>query len=312
MIKYYTNNAGGRGVCEIAEPQKNCWIHLESPAVEEVARVAALADLPEHFVTSALDVEETAHIDTEGNAKLYVLDIPTTIPNGDDKVDTISTMPVSLIITKDYIVSVTSKPTSVLLDFFNGKIRSADVAGKNRLVYQIMYNTASRYLYYLRRIDRQSDSIKKSLGKSMQNKELLQLVELQNSLVFFSASLSSNFAVIQKSAVAVKAGDESYELLEDVIIETKQAIEMCSVYREIIKSTMDAFAAVVNNNQNFVMRMLTAITIILSIPMVISGFWGMNTQVPFEGKLFGFWIAVAISFAISVVVAVLITRSRRR
>ena len=310
MIKYYITSPSEKILKEISTPQKGCWIHSESPEPEEIARISALTDIPESFMRSALDEEETAHVDTHGSARMVIIDIPKMIENGGSAA--ISTMPLALIQNDNYIVSICTMHTSVLDDFFQGKIKNAETAQRSKLIYQIMYNSSSRFLYYLRQIDKTSDRIQKSLAKSMQNKELLQLLELQKSLVFFSASLTANYAVVQKISNnnLSKATDEERDILEDVVIENKQAIEMCSVYREIIKNTMDAFASVVNNNMNIVMKFLTAITIILSIPIVIAGFWGMNTGVPFEGQLWGFWAATGISVLISVIIVIFMARKK--
>ena len=297
-------------ITETDAPKKNCWIHLETPTAEEIAHIAQLTQIPEEFLYSALDEEEAAHLDAEDDAKLAVVDIPKMAL--EDGTNTISTVPLALAYNDRYLVTVCTTSTTVLTDFFEGKIKNVDTARRLKLVYQILLRNASRFLYYLRQIDKASDRIQKGLSKSMQNEELLQLVELQKSLVFFSASLTANHAVIQKiyNMNAAKAVEDEHDILEDIVIENKQALGMCSVYREIIKSTMDAFAAVVNNNQNLIMKILTAITIILSIPMVISGFWGMNTEVPGEGNIWGFLAVVGASIVISIVVWVIMTRKK--
>jgi len=311
MVNYYVTIPGAKGLIEIERPQKNCWIHAEAPTAEEAALISALTGISENLMKSALDEEETAHIDVEGKAKLIVIDIPKKIE--DAETGSISTIPLTLICTDEYLVSVCTATTHVLNDFFEGKVKNVDTAQRPKLAYQIMYNNSVRFLYYLRQIDRASDRIQKSLSKSMKNEELLQLVDLQKTLVFFSAALTANYAVTQRIYNMVKLDQnerDALDILDDVTIENRQALEMCSIYREIIKGTLDAFAAIVNNNQNIVMKFLTAITILLSIPMVVAGFWGMNTEVPFEGKLWGFWVAVGVALVISVVIAIFMARKK--
>jgi magnesium transporter len=305
MIRCFISKNSGKGVQEIAKPKAGCWVHLEAPDAEEIAKISEVCDLPEEFVIKALDEEETAHIDAEGDTKLIVIDIPKL---SEEENGELATVPLSLFYNDNYIVSVCGAPTSVLLDFFEGRIKNIQTQKQTGLIYQIMYNTSTRFLYYLRQIDKTSDSIQKSLAKSMQNKELMQLLEIQKTLVFFSSSLTANHSVIQRCLV--KATGEEKELLEDVLIENRQALEMCSVYREIIKNSMDAFASVVNNNQNTVMKFLTAVTIILSIPMVIAGLWGMNTSVPYEGTLWGFWAVTGVSGVVSAVCAWIMAKKR--
>jgi magnesium transporter len=306
MIKYFLGSSEEDGFKEVEQPQSGCWIHLEAPSIEEINSVIELTGITEYFMKSALDEEEAAHVDTQKGTKLVVIDIPKSVDGA------VHTLPLALMHHDNYLVSVCTAQTTVLDDFFMGKVKNIDTQRRTKLVYQIMYNSAARFLYYLRQIDKKSATIQKTLSKSMQNQELLELVELQKTLVFFSASLSANHTVIQKIATGhlENAKDDERDILEDVVLENMQAREMCSVYREIIKSTMDAFAAVVNNNQNMVMKFLTAITIVLSIPMVVSGLWGMNTGVPFEGKLWGFWAATGIALIISAIIYFFMARKK--
>ncbi|MCL2798592.1 MAG: magnesium transporter CorA family protein [Firmicutes bacterium] len=310
MIRYFVTLPSEKKLTETDAPKKNGWIHLESPTAEELLSTAALTQVPEEFLNSAMDEEETAHLDTEDDARLIVVDIPKMAKEGNK--DTISTVPLAIAYNDRYLVTVCTKSTTVLTDFFDGKMKNVDTARRARLVYQILLRNATRFLYYLKQIDKASDRIQVGIAKSMRNEELLQLVELQKSLVFFSASLTANQAVFQKiyNMNVVKAPEDEHDILEDILIESKQGLSMCSVFREIIKSTMDAFGAVVNNNQNFIMKFLTAITIILAIPTVIAGLWGMNTGVPFEGELWGFFAALGIAVVISVVVLIVLMRKK--
>lgn len=308
MIRYFISSPGEKKIREIEAPCKDCWIHLEAPSNEEIYQISSLTGIPEDFMKSAMDEEEVAHLSVENDTKMIVIDIPKTLNS-----KPVLTMPLALIQTDNYLVSVCSVPTTVLNDFIEGKIKNIDTASRSKFIYQIILNNSVRFLFYLRQIDKASDLIQKGLAESMKNKELLQLLELQKSLVFFSASLTANNAVIQRIANNVnmsKVSDEERDILEDVVIETKQALEMCSVYREIIKSTMDAFASVVNNNQNIIMKFLTAITIILTIPMVIAGFWGMNSAVPLEGNIMGFWIIIGASLLLSAVVSIIMAKKK--
>jgi magnesium transporter len=180
-----------------------------------------------------------------------------------------------------------------------------DTSAQTRLIYQIIENTFHRFIYYLRQVDKQSESIQKNLAHSQQNKEILQLLQLQKSVVFFAASLNANFSMMQKiqNNITKKQGVEG-DLLDDLLLDARQAIEMCKIYRETIKDIMDAFAIVVNNNQNIIMKFLAAVTIILAVPTLVASYWGMNTGVPFQGVLWGFWIAVAISAVLTGISAI--------
>jgi len=311
MIKYCISNGSKTCLTEISSPQENCWIHLEAPSKEELALVSNITGIERDFFDDAFDIEEVARLVVEENLQLIVVDVPKrSDPN---EPSTISSVPLFIFKTDCYLVTICMKPTRVIDDFFDGKNRQADTNNRTDLTYRIMYNNALRFIYYLKQIDKASNLLLDNLAKSLRNKEVLELLELQKSLVFLSDSLAANNAVIQRlfSQTGVyKNTPENLEVLEEVIIETNQAIAMCSVYRDIIKSSMDAFASVVNNNQNTIMKFLTAITIVLSIPMVIAGFWGMNTAVPGEANIWGFWIVVCITFVICAIVYVLMARRR--
>ncbi len=300
MVRYFKNSQTGSGLIETNNEADCLWIHLEAPSKEELAGVALFASIPEPFLNSALDDDEAAHIDSDGDIKLTVIDIPSFNELTDGSV---STVPLILIQSKRHLVSVCGTSSSVLDGFFTNKVKNIDAKRPAKTIYQIIYHTASRFLYYLRQIDKASDKIQRGLSKSMQNKEILQLLELQKSLVFFSASLTANNAVAQKiiNNYAKDAPSDEKDILDDILIEYNQALEMCLVYREIINTSMDTFASVVNNNQNRIMKFLTAITIILTIPMILAGFWGMNTDVPFSGALWGFYIIVGISILLTVI-----------
>lgn len=308
MISFYKNVDKDK-IENIDSPQANCWIHLSQPNDEEISTIAVLTGIDTSTIKDALDDEESAHIENAENYVMAIIDIPKA---ADKNNPGIYTIPLTIIITDSYFITACSLETNVLNDFFYGKIKNIDITKKRKLMYQLIYSSFVRFLFYLKQIDRNSNQIQKSLAKSMQNKELLELLELQKSLVFFSASLSANQSVVKKLVTLYdgKLSEEEKNILDDVLIENKQAIEMCSIYREIIKNTMDTFSYVINNNQNFVMKFLTAVTIILSIPMVISGWWGMNTAVPYEGKLYGFWIAISISVVISIVVTIIMWRKK--
>lgn len=181
---------------------------------------------------------------------------------------------------------------------------------KTRFIFQILYRNATLYLNYLRIIDRRSDAIEQKLHEATKNRELIELLELEKSLVFFTTSLKSNEVVLEKllKSTAIKKYPEDEDLIEDVIVENKQAIEMANIYSGILNGTMDTFASVISNNQNSVMKFLTTITIVLSIPTMIASFYGMNVKadgMPFANIRGGFIIVIGISLIISLIIALI-------
>jgi magnesium transporter len=201
----------------------------------------------------------------------------------------------------------------VLDQFEKNSIRTFVTYKKYRFLYQILYKNAQRYLLYLRQIDRMSNYIEKQLHQSMKNKELIQLLDLEKSLVYITTSLRANQVVLEKimRINIIKKYSDDEDLLEDVIIENKQAIEMANIYSGILSGTMDAFASIISNNLNIVMKLLTSITILMAIPTMFSSFFGMNViNLPFASSPFGFWIILGISvFTATIVGFVLLKKN---
>ena len=226
------------------------------------------------------------------------------------------TIPLGAVIRDDCMITVCLKDTAVMRDFARGRIRNFATFKKTRFLFQILYNLASKYLAYLKQIDKASQRIQNELHKSTRNKELIRMLDLENSLVYFSTSLTGNDAVITRLLSGknlgsmIKMYEEDKDLLEDVAVETKQAMEMCSIYRDILSGTMDAYASVISNNLNIIMKILTSVTLVISVPTLIASFWGMNTGVPLEGKPWGFWVVLAISVAISAILALFLHKKK--
>lgn len=175
---------------------------------------------------------------------------------------------------------------------------------KTRFIFQILYLNSSYYLNYLKQINKETEIAEYILKNSMQNKELLKLLSLEKSLVYFTTSLKSNEIVMEKTlrGKIVKLYEEDEEILEDAITENRQAIEMAQIYSNILNGTMDAYASIISNNLNGVMKFLTSITIILAVPTMISSFWGMNVKLPFENSPMGFLIMVLIAIIMTIAV----------
>lgn len=305
MVKFFCTRSGERKATELETVAENCWVHMENPSDKEVEAVCAATAIPEGLIKAALDEEERAHIEIEGNAKLVLVDIPI-LDEDDESRYTYYTLPMGIILTDKHFVTVCLRKSGLIADFTQGRVKSFDINKKVRFLYQLLYNNSTKFLLYLRQMDKMSSRIQNELHKSMKNKELIELLELQKSYVYFTTSLNSNHAVIDKliSGQVVQHFPEDKEILEDVVIENRQAMEMCNIYRDILTSTMDAFASVIGNNQNSVMKLLTIITIIISIPTLFASFWGMNTPLPFEFHPFAFWIVLGIA-AVSVVGAII-------
>lgn len=261
---------------KLEDIEPGCWINVVAPSEQELLFIAKKTGAPLEFLKAPLDEEETSRIDIEGNTTLFIVDIPFTEMEANSL--TYDTYPLAIIHTEKELITVCLKNSKLFADFVEGKVKSFYTFKRSRFTLQILYRIASYYLLYLRQIDKKSLMIEKKLHKSLKNKELIQLLSLEKSLVYFSTSLTSNEITLEKMLkldMMQRYGDDK-DVLEDVIIENKQAIEMANIYSNILTGTMDAFASVISNNLNIVMKLLASVTIIMSIPNMIFGSFGMN------------------------------------
>lgn len=307
MLKIYKTNSEALHELPITSPAKGAWFNLVNPTVDELNAVSGVISLPSDVIRAALDEEERSRVEIEDNYILIVTNIP--IMRGKDMYDT---LPLGIVITTDYIITVCLESNEILSSFNSETVKSFSTFKKTRFLFQILYKSATLYLKYLQQINRRTDEIERQLRRSMKNQEFFQLLELQKGLTFFAASLRSNGIVLEKMLRLrtntqlqhlIKMYEEDEDLLEDVIIENKQAIEMVEMYSHILSGMMDAFASIISNNLNIVMKFLASMTILLAIPTVIASFWGMNVDVPFKEMPFGFAYVFGISSIITAICA---------
>ena len=287
---------------EINEIEKDCWINFVDPDEKDTKYMTETLKIDPDFIKSALDEEEMSRVETEDGTTFIIIDIPTT--EKDEQIENtimFETIPLSIIVTPDYIVTICTEETSVLKAFTDGVVKQVYTNLRTRFILQILYKVATRYLFYLKQIDKISNYVEKQLHRSMKNKELIQLLGLEKSLVFFTTSLRANEITMQKirRGKFIKLYEEDDDLLEDVLIETNQAIEMANIYSNILSGTMDAFASIISNNLNIVMKVLASVTIIMSIPTIISSFYGMNIESGIPGDI-NWWIPILVSVVLVV------------
>lgn len=276
------------------------WINIIAPSDEELILISKKTGVPLSFLKAPLDDEETSRIDIEDNCLLVIVDIPFT--EMEDNSLTYDTYPLAIIHTNKQIITVCLKNSRILTDFINSKVKSFFTFKKSRFILQILSKISNSYLVYLRQIDKKSLMIEKRLHKSMKNRELIQLHSLEKSLVYFSTSLKANEITLEKMLKLdiMQKYEEDQDVLEDVIIENKQAIEMTEIYSNILASTMDFFASVISNNLNIVMKVLASVTILMAIPTVIGGIFGMNfIRMPLINNEFGFEITMIITLILT-------------
>lgn len=304
MIQIYKSTSNSNPTLKSLDNiESGCWINMISPSPEELLIISKKTGVSLDLLKAPLDDEEASRIDFEDNSLLVIVDIPFT--EMEDNSLTYDTYPLGIIHTNEVIITICLKNSKILSDFSRGKIKSFFSFKKSRFILQILNRVSTYYLLYLRQIDKKSVMIEKRLHKSMKNRELIQLHSLEKSLVYFSTSLKSNEITLEKMLklnIIQKYPDDK-DVLEDVIIENKQAIEMTEIYSNILASTMDFFASVISNNLNIVMKVLASITILLAIPTIIGGIYGMNVPLPFQNEPSAFYFILFITTAICGIVA---------
>lgn len=308
MIKFYITEHGL--IKEIDAPKTGCWISVVEPTEDEIEALVTDYNLDSGFVKSSLDEEESSRIEKEDDQTLIIVDTPVSSVDNDETLF-FYTLPIGIILTEDYVFTISSKSTRIVSEAINGSIRNLATQMKTRFVLQLLLRITTLFLFYLKQIEKTSSMAEQSLHNAMQNKLLMQLLELEKSLVYFSTSLKANDVTIEKinRGRVLKLYDEDEDLLEDVLIEIKQAIEMSNIYSTILSSMMDAFASVISNNLNFVMWRLTVITILMAIPTIVFSFYGMNTTgLPFANTIF----PTLLSVVLTLLVAVLLMKSRKK
>ncbi|MBV5305204.1 MAG: magnesium transporter CorA family protein [Desulfobulbaceae bacterium] len=297
-------------------PVSKSWIRMVNPTQDEINTVTQATGVPEDLLRAALDAEERSRIEIEDNCLLVLTNFP--ILRGPNIYDT---LPLGIILTADQVITVSLEETEILPGNIVGPGAPAhyNTGKRTRFLFQILYKTAKVYLRFINQINRQTDEIERHLRKSMNNAEVFQLLDLEKGLTYFTVALRTNGIVLDKllrlriaSALQhlLPQYEEDEDILEDAIIENQQALEMVKMYSDILSGMMDAFTSVISNNLNQVMKLLASITILISIPTMISSFWGMNVGVPFPDQRAGFWLVLLLSLSLTSIAGFVLWRKR--
>ena len=283
---------------------------MVSPTAQEVKELIEDFGLDSGFVKSSLDEEESSRIEREDDQTLIIIDTPVASTD-EDHTKLFYTMPVGIILNRDYVFTISLQPAQIIDEAVRGIIRDLRPGFKTRFVLQLLLRIAAMFLYYLKQIDKISSAAEQQLHDAMKNELLMQLLALEKSLVYFSTSLKANEATIEKifRGRVIKLYEEDQDLLEDVLIEMKQAIEMSSIYTGILSSMMDGFSSVISNNLNIVMWRLTIVTILMEIPNIIFAFYGINTvdlPMPYT------WFAISLTVCITSIAAFILIRWKKK
>lgn len=314
MLRIYKSEDGGK----LVKLKKNkvaalSWYNLINPTAEEMEKVSSQLKLNPDMLKNALDLDERSRVEFEDGVLSLIVNLPLLDDDGH-----FDTLPCGLAFTSRNFMTICSRDNRILSSFNKNTAKSFDTRERGRFLLSILSKCTQFYLKYLAIINQRTEEIEYSLRKTTQNKALFKLIEIQKSLVYFTTALKDNHLVLLKilrminspaMSKLIKFTDDDIDMLEDVIVENKQAIEMVDMHRSILEGMMDGFASIINNNLNLVMKFLAAITIILSIPTMLASFWGMNVPVPGSGNPYGFLIVMAIS-AVATVFAIIYFRKK--
>lgn len=309
MLKVYKTMQVEKKIKKIKRIVTDSWIELTSPTNDEIDKVVEKTNVDKDLILKMLDDEERPRVEQSGNAILIVIDTPYLEHNESNNY---KTYPLGIIITdNNYVITITSKRLNLLNDFKKNKVKNFRTAKKTRFLIQILLKTANYYLRDLKKIYANIDKTEQILKKSTENKELITLLEIEKTLVYFITSLKANDTVLEKlskgTMLPLYEGD--LDLLEDATIENKQAIEMSTIYRDILSSITDTYANIVSNNLNYIMKFLAGATIVLSIPTMISSFLGMNVPLGSISNYDNAFIMILlVSVVISIVVAIILKK----
>ena len=275
------------------EIESGSWIHISNPTADIINKVCELTSISNALLLCALDDEESARVDTDDGDTLIVLDTPLAI---DESNANYTTVPFIIGYNRSYYITICKHDVPLINDLFR-KVKVIEPHKHVRLTLYFVNVLASIFITFLKRINTHTENLETKLRTSTKNKELLELMDTNKTLVYFSTALNADKGVLSRllRSQTYKKFESDFDLMEDTQVEMDQAIEMCSIYRNILSGMMDAFASIINNNMNVIMKTLTVVTIIISLPTLVASIYGMNVNdMPLAENKFGFWIVLSI------------------
>lgn len=301
MINIYKNSENGLELMQ--DVVNNCWINLVDPSPEELSKVCSFG-IPSDYLTYSMDADERPRTEREDDGTMLIL-LKVATNQGETADIPFSTTTLGLILTEKYIITVCKQPIDILHEFSIGKIKGLKTGKRNRFVLRLLLSNAAMFLTFLQEINKKVDGLEDKLQQSMRNKELLELLKYQKSLVYFTTALKSNELMMER----LKRGQffnmypDDEDLLEDVLTENQQAIEMTTISTNILNGMMETFASIISNNLNVVMKFLTSVTIVLSLPTIITSFFGMNVSLPFDASPQAYLLILGMSLVTAMLVS---------
>ncbi len=308
MINAYLNS--GTKFTPTTNLDEAFWIHLDEPDTSEIEQITSKYELPDDFITDLQDSDEISRLEYENGGILIIMRVPVFYKHKTSKLP-FATVPLGLIILPDKIISASFFDQEIMTTFLEGKHRPFNITPQS-FILNINLRTSVYYLRFLKEINRRTNNIEQELHVSMKNKELIRLLRLEKSLVYFTTSLKSNEIILERIQRSrwLQNDPEGEDMVDDVIIENKQAIDMANIYSDILSGMMDAFASVISNNLSIVMKFLTVITIIIALPTMIFSMYGMNIHLPLQESPWAFLAVMGVSLIIAVVMIIVFIRKK--
>ena len=304
MMRIYKTELETGTLNELKVMEEDCWIHLVHPTLDEVKQVCAKTGADERLISKVLDEEELSRIEVEGESTLIVLNIPYLVDHAHK--NKYRTLPLGIIHTNRHIITIILKENKLFEDFENGNIRDFHTEKKTRFTIQLLLRISQGYLFGLDEMNKDIERQEHQLAKATKNQELIEMLNIEKSLVYFMGSLKYNQATLERLSKGnvIPFYEEDKDLLEDAMIESNQAIEMATIYKEIMASTTETYASVISNNLNVIMKFLAGITIVFSVPTMVASFMGMNVPLgDFATNPASFFILILISLGVALLIA---------
>jgi magnesium transporter len=302
MIQYFKNIADQ--TIAIEKPETGCWVNVLPPLKqEEFTELSETLDIPVDFLKDSLDIDERSRYEIDDNVKLIVIKTPAENNSFNDSDAYYITIPICIILTHNQIVTVNSFENEAIKKFLTS-FQNRNTDKKNMMLLKIFEKITTNFQDYLKEINQRRNLLEQKLYDANRNEELLQLMRIQKSLVYFITALRSNELLMMKLARTniLQLTEDEKDFLDDLVVETSQALETANTYTTILSSSLDAFASIISNNQNEVLKRLSTLTIFLSVPILIASIYGMNVPIPYRDKQWAFWVPVILSLGILAVV----------
>lgn len=311
MVVYLKRENGK--LTTLTAPEPGCWIHVYGPFGNEATqKLSETLSIDIDFITDSLDIDERSRYETDEGKDLIVLRTPVENEGISDIEALYLTIPIGIIRTPDYVVTISAYHNPVIEYFIHTPPKNFDPSNQEKFILSLFEKNVLKYSEFLRQINNKRYAFEKALYHSSRNEDLFKLLNIQKSLVYFVTSLRSNDLLLMKIQRSnfLRLQEDDLDMLRDLVVDNQQALEMSEMYSNILNGTMDAFASIISNNLNEVMKRLTSVTIILTVPMLIASLYGMNVQLPVQDNPYAFIIVFSICILCSVLISIYFIRRR--